>query len=383
MVMHADFPTEVRVAAESRAATAAGFEVDVVALRRPGEEAFEVVDGARVYRLPVRHVHGRGVIGVVREYVGFSMAALLRVARLSRRNRYDIVQVHNPPDFLAIAALGARLRGTRLIWDVHDLAPDMFHMRYEGRRGLGFADWVLRRVERRVGKWADAVLTVHEPYRQELARRGIDAGKITVLLNSVPEDVIPQSEAPARDEFRVVYHGTVTPHYGVVTLVEAAALAAPDVPTLTVDIYGEGDSMEEVERRSRELGLADRVRFHATLPQRDVLEAVAGASVGVVPNLPVRLNQFALSTKLFEYVALEIPVVSSDLPTIRAHFSGDEIRYFEPGDAAALAEALKELARDPDGARSRARAARERYHQYRWSVQAERYEQVLLELVSR
>ena len=56
-----------------------------------------------------------------------------------------------------------------------------------------------------------------------------------------------------------------------------------------------------------------------------MLRAVQRRSVGVVPNLPTRLNRYALSTKLFEYVALGIPVVCADLPTIREHFSDDEV----------------------------------------------------------
>ena len=59
------------------------------------------------------------------------------------RRRYAIVQVHNPPDFLLLAALGPRLLGARMILDVHDLAPDMFNMRFGGRRGAATAEWIL------------------------------------------------------------------------------------------------------------------------------------------------------------------------------------------------------------------------------------------------
>ena len=93
------------------------------------------------------------------------------------------------------------------------------------------------------------------------------------------------------------------------------------------------------------------------LPHREVLERVAGASVGVVPNRPIPLNRFALSSKLFEYVALGIPAVVSDLPTLREHFSPQEVCFFRPGDATALAEALLAVARDPQAAATRARAA--------------------------
>jgi glycosyltransferase involved in cell wall biosynthesis len=384
MVLHAGFPTEARVAAEFQAAVASGFEVDVVAMLRPGQAKNEIIGGSRVVRLPIRHVYGRRGLGMLVEYLGFSLVATIQVARLAARHRYKIIHIHNPPDFLAIAALIPRLRGAKVIFDVHDLAPDMFQWRFEGRPGVKIFERILRRIERSVARMSDHVLTVHEPYKEELARRGVPSEKISVVLNTVPEDLLPNGDVTrSGDGFRVVYHGTITPHYGVETLVEALARASEDIPALTLDIYGEGDSLERVRTRTRELGLEDRVEFHPFMNQRDVLAAVAGASVGVVPNLPIPINRFALSTKLLEYVALGIPVVSSDLPTMRVHFTDDEIRYFEAGNPAALAEALVQAYRDPVAARQRATAARARFAEYRWPIQAQRYRGVLEALANQ
>src|SRR5438046_1003026 len=97
MVLHAGFPNEVRVAAEARAAIAAGFEVDVVALRRPGQHKEEICEGARVFRLPIRHLHGRSGLEFFLEYVWFALLSTFRVTQLGLRRRYDVVQIHNPP----------------------------------------------------------------------------------------------------------------------------------------------------------------------------------------------------------------------------------------------------------------------------------------------
>ena len=130
--------------------------------------------------------------------------------------------------------------------------------------------------------------------------------------------------------------------------------------------------------RAETLGIGDAVwASPEPLLQRDVLREIQSATVGVVPNLPLRLNRFALPTKLFEYVALGIPVVSADLPTIRAHFSDDEITYFRAGDPKSLASALVSTIQDPDAAKARALAARVRYEAYRWPVNAARYTGVL------
>jgi glycosyltransferase involved in cell wall biosynthesis len=379
MLMHAFFPLEVRVAAEVRAAVAAGFDVDVVCLRGPGEQAVETCEGATVHRLPLSHVHGGGVLRVAREYIGFTVLATAKAGRLASRRRYDVVQVHNPPDFLVAAALLPRHTGAKVLHDIHDLAPDLVHMRFDGHRGAELADRGLRLVERLAVGVADQVLTVHEPYRQELIDRGARADKVSVVLNTLDERLLPPAGSrPEKNGFLVAYHGTVTPHYGVELLVGAAGRAAELLPDLRVEIYGRGDAIPAVYGRARALSIEERVSVSDKwTPQREILLAVQRASVGVVPNLPTRLNRFALSTKLFEYVALGVPVVCADLPTIRSYFSDREVLFFPAGDEAALADALVEVARDPDAAEARAQAARRRYEEYRWEVNAERYVDVL------
>lgn len=382
MLLHGYFPDEPRVAAEARAAVDAGFEVDIVTLGRPGEEPEAVVEGVRCLRIPIAHVRGGGLLSTMREYTGFTIRATAKAASLTRRRRYRIVQVHNPPDFLILAAVVPRLRGARIVLDVHDLSSDMFMMRFEGRPGARVVDRVLRLVERVAGMLSAAVLTVHDPYRRELVARGVPEESITVVMNSLDERLLPAAPRESeRGSFRVVYHGTITPHYGVGLIVEAAGLLRDRVPGLRVEIYGEGDAVPELERRAHELGVSDVVHISTTyLQQADVLAAVQGASVGVVPNLPTRLNRFALSTKLLEYVALGIPVVSADLPTIREHFSDEEIRFFRAGNAVSLADALAAVAGDSKDAARHAAAARERYERYRWRHSSEAYVRLLREL---
>jgi glycosyltransferase involved in cell wall biosynthesis len=385
MLLHDYYPEEVRVVAEARAAAAAGFEVDVIALRGPGEPPEELVDGVRVIRLPVAHQHGGGRLTLLGEYLRFTVLALVEAAKRSRPRRYDVVHVNNPPDFLIVAALLPRLVGSKVVLDVHDLTPDMFMMRFDNAPG-GLLDRALRLVERSAARLADAVVTVHEPYRRELGAHGVPLEKIAVVMNSLDEGILPTGDESdgAGSGFRVVYHGTVTPHYGVGVLVEALGLAQATIPGLRLEIYGAGDDLPAVTEQVRANGLeATATIVPRFLPQADVLRAVRGASVGVIPNLPTRLNRFALPTKLFEYVALGIPAVAADLPTIRGHFSETEVLFFEPGSASSLARALESVARDPEAAERRAAAARERYDAYRWHHSARTYTDLIWRLAER
>jgi glycosyltransferase involved in cell wall biosynthesis len=375
MVVHAYYPlAEPRVEREAKAARDAGWDVDVIALRGAGEPRDELVDGVHVHRLPVRHVRGAGVGRMLVEYFLFTLLAAAAVLRLERP-RFDVVHVHSPPDFLAAAALPAKMRRSRVLLDIHDLSPHMYRARFGDRAAGRVLARLLTIVERVAAAVADEVVTVHEPYRRELVAHGIPSDKVHVVMNAVDEALLPE-RAPARrdDSFTVAYHGTLTSWYGVDLVLDAVAALRHDVPSIDVRILGDGDARVELKAQAARLGIADRVSFSGGyVPIADALREVASASCGVIPNRPSLLNRFALSSKLFEYVALGIPVVVSRLETLEQHFSDEEVTFFEAGDPSSLVDALCWVAAHPQDAGRKAELASERARQYAWGVQRERY----------
>jgi glycosyltransferase involved in cell wall biosynthesis len=379
MVVHGPYPIgqPPRVVREVAAARNAGYDVEVIATRRHGERRVEIVDGTRVHRLPVTHQRGLGAASMAVEYIVFTILATLAVARRSTVRPFSVVQVHNPPDFLVFAAALGRLRGSRIVLDIHDLAPDMFAMRFGEGLAASLAAKILRQVERVACGFADAVITVHEPYKRELVSRGVAPEKVVVVMNSIDEAAIPAVKD--RDErepaaARFVYHGTLTPHYGLGIVVTAFARLLNEVPDARLEIYGEGDAVPMLRAQISALGVSDSVTLtDSFLPHDVVLARIRGASAGLIPNLPIGLNRFALSTKLFEYCALRIPTIVSDLPTMREHFDDREVRFFRAGDEDALLDALMDVASNPKEARKRAEGAAARLEQYRWSISRDRY----------
>ena len=179
MVVHAYYPLgEPRVQREARAAAEAGCEVTVLCLRGPGESAHEKIDGVRVQRTAIAHERGAGIRRILFEYLAFCLVAFWWLSVRALRDRFDIVHFHNPPDFLIFAGIVARLRGTQLILDVHDLSSHMFRVRVTGRAGQ-VVSWLLVMVERLACRMASRVITVHEPYRQELIAHGSRPGRST------------------------------------------------------------------------------------------------------------------------------------------------------------------------------------------------------------
>jgi glycosyltransferase involved in cell wall biosynthesis len=373
MVVHAYFPLgEPRVQREARAAREAGFDVTVLALRGDDEPREEIVDGIRVLRAALDHQRGAGLGQMVSEYLAFCGLAVFWLAWRSMRRPFTIVHFHNPPDFLIIAGLLPRAMGSKLILDIHDLSPHMFAIRVPGRAGT-LASRVLVWVERLSCALAHQVITVHEPYRAELVKHGVPAAKVRVVMNSADDAVLCRARETApfmkrSAGFRLAYHGTLTPWYGADLIVDAVAALRQAGLDIDAVIIGDGDQVASLREQVARLGIEDYVHLSGRyLPIETAIATAAAADCGVIPNRPSEINRFALSSKLFEYVAVGVPVVVSRLQTLSAYFSSDEVSFFEPDDAGSLANAVRWVYEHPHEARAQASRAAIRAEEYSWS----------------
>jgi glycosyltransferase involved in cell wall biosynthesis len=383
MVVHASYPLgEPRVQREAAAAREAGWEVDVVSLRRPGEPAHEVVEGAEVWRLPVSHDRTAGAPRMAFEYLHFAALASAKLAQLDRRRRYDVVHVSNPPDLLVFAGLFPRLRGARLILDVHDLTAEMFAWRFGAGRASAIVEKLLILQERISCRVAEDVITVHDGCADVLRARSVrPSQRLVIVMNSLDERLL--ADVPREQQhggwhapIRLVYHGSLVQFYGVHVLISAFS-RLQDLP-LELTVIGDGDQREPLMRQARELGVDQRVHFSdGYRPIRETLRAVAASDIGVVPLDALPINDFALPSKLLEYVALGIPAVCARTATISRHFADDELNFFVPGDPDDLAQTLRRVIADEGAARRTAERAVARYAGLRWERSRSRFVELI------
>ncbi|MGH2428079.1 MAG: glycosyltransferase [Candidatus Limnocylindria bacterium] len=378
IMAHAAMPADPRVRRQADALLQAGHEVDVLALRESGQPAEERHEGLRILRLPV-HRRFAGFAGHLAEYAAFTAVAAWRLTREHRRRRYGLVQVATLPDFLVAAAAALKLNGVPLLLDLHEDMPAFFEDRFSALP-LRPLRPLIRGVARGSAAMADHLLTVHEPLRALAVARGMSPGRVTVVMNSADETIFDRAAHPVRPfmwdgVLRLVHHSALQRIYGLEVALEAVAAlgAEPAAPLVRLDVYGDGPHRSEIEASIARLGLGDRVELHGRVPMEALPALIASSDLGLVPTLPEPYLQLSLSTKLLEYVAMGLPVIASELATFRAHLDGSAVRYVPGGDAAALAAAITEAARDPEVMRARAQEAIRQAAPYAWSRQKETY----------
>ena len=119
-------PLDRRVWQESCALRDAGHEVVVICPQMRGfTEPEEVIDGIQVYRHWISEEAG-AIGGFLREYSSALWGEFKLIWKAWRRHRFDVVHLCKPPDLLFLVAAPYKLAGTRIIYDVHDVCPEMF-----------------------------------------------------------------------------------------------------------------------------------------------------------------------------------------------------------------------------------------------------------------
>jgi glycosyltransferase involved in cell wall biosynthesis len=383
MVTHSVYRRDNRVIRYAEALVEAGNEVEVLGLRSsPDLPKSERLQGVQVRRLQDRFSKTeKGPWPILRSTTGFLIKAALHLAREHHRRPYDLIHVHNVPDFLVWAALYPRLRGARVILDIHDILPEFFC----GRFGYSTSSPMFRLqtwIERLCARCADHIIVSNHLWHATYAARTGTADRSSVFINHVNMRVfrpdLRVKSQPGRAPI-LIFPGGLQEHQGLDIAIRALPIIRQRFPGAELHIYGEGPMREPWEQLARSLHLDGAVRFHPPVTVQEIARIMAGADVGIVPKRADSFGNEAYSTKIMEFMALGVPVVASETRIDRYYFSDDVLRFFRSGDPDALAEAVVDVLENMEETQRRVERALAYARAESWEVKKHEY----LALVSR
>ena len=384
MFLENRYPHDPRVRNEATALMDAGYRVTVISLRARDESSHAFFNGVEAYRFPRialfdktrrkgsslfgRLVSAvRSVIGYVIEYSYFTLVSLCISLYVCVKQRIDVVHLHNPPDTLCVVAALYKLMGKKIVYDHHDLAPELYLSRYglQGE-GKGAIYRTLLLLEKINLKLANVVIATNESYREiDIRRGGLDERKVFIVRNGPDLDRVrltaPDERLKSMNKKILVYIGIMGPQDGVDYLMRALHHLAYDLGR--TDFYcvliGKGDSLESLKALARELKIEEYVWFTGFIPETDLIRYLSTADIGVDPDPSSPLNDVSTWIKIMEYMAVEKPIVTFDLKETR-YSAQDAALYVPPNDEHAFAQALVTLMDDPEMRRQMGKRGRER-----------------------
>ena len=386
------YPYEIRAQRLAEAAADAGVEVDAICLSLDGGARLpDQFNGVRIYPLPMARSIGAPLAVTVVEWVRFLALAAVKVTQLHQRRHYDVIHVHNMPDFLVFAALIPKLRGARVILDVQDVSPEL--MAAKAGKRLRRLLYTLAAAQERISTaFADYVVTVGWPFEQRLRARGVPQAKLTSFINSADPKVFPASlQGPipfdargAHGPFRFMFYGTISRRLGIDTAIRALALARQEEPQLELDIMGSGDDIAAFQALAAELGVRDVVRFRdAVAPGPELADFVVSHDAGIVSYHADGFADLLLPTKAYEMAWLRRPMIVSNTPAIRSMFRPESVMLCDSESPEEFAQAMARLARSAALRTALVANAAHDYERFRWEHERERYNALLQSLVER
>ena len=324
----------------------------------------EEVDGIKVVRTYVYATPNRGVVRRMVSYLSFMLSAVF--IGLVRVRRPEVVIATSPQLLCGVAGyLLARLVRARFVFEVRDLWPESM-LAVEVMRE-NFIIRALRHTARYLYRHSDGIVTVGNGYRDSIVSLyGIAPQKITVIPNGVDIGLFtPSAKAnEIRQEygwgnrFVVLYAGTLGMAHALDQVLEAAKVLL-HCGEILFAFVGEGAEKERLKALAAEWQLSN-VQFIDQQPRPRVVKFYAACDLGLVSLRDTPLFQAVLPSKVFEYLAMERPILLTVGGEARKLVETAQAGEFvPPGDASALANAIRRLAGTPDRLEAMGRSGRE------------------------
>lgn len=389
------YPEDPLVRRTAEAAASVGCDYHVICSMKEGQSRYELFNGVHVHRILIRRMNGKPVGRIAWLPFGttlvlwsiFALLAFVRVARLHLRLHFDVVHVHNMPDFLVFAAVVPKALGAKVILHVQDVSPELMAVKATGLfRKITVP---LAKCQERISTaFADHVLTVGWPFEECLLKRGVPREKLSSVLNSADPNIFPAKkrtepflgEGTAERPIILMYHGLCVSRAGLDTAIRALAKVRAAAPYLRLHIMGGGEALPHLKQLALRLGISDHVVFFPPGPIDRVVDFVAQGDIGIIPYRSDGFTDLLLPTKIYEFALMRRPMIASNTVAIRSMFRSTSIVLCEPSSIESFADAIVDLYWHPQKRAQLVASAERDNMKCRWELMAERYRQLLASL---
>lgn len=383
MVTYSNYESDNRVRRYAESLTSRGDQVLVIAI--------ETGDGSVGARMVAHNVElvtlQRRVHNEASHWTyAYRLCRFLVVSSWYLRNRhsesrFDLVHVHNIPDFMVFSAWYPKLCGASVILDIHDIVPELFESKFRTPLSAFYVR-ALKVIEKVSARFADHVIIANHLWYDRITARSVEPSRCTAFVNNVDRSLFYQRARTRQAGPPVIlFHGTFQWHQGIEIAVKALVTVRRQVPEAELHLYGGGAGGKRtriaIEELAERLGVGSHVRVFDSVPIEEIPVIVANADVGIVPKRADSFGNEAYSTKIMEFMSQSVPVVVSRTKVDTFYFDEETVCFFDSGDAGDMARAIIEVLSDPEFRMKKVQKGLEYVEKHSWdSVRSEYYQLV-------
>jgi glycosyltransferase involved in cell wall biosynthesis/peptidoglycan/xylan/chitin deacetylase (PgdA/CDA1 family) len=366
MLSYSYYENDNRVRRYAETLVQEGHQVDVICLQKAGLSRYDTLNGVNINRAQMRERDEKKPIDYFRKILRFFFRSGMILTLRHLRKKYDLIHVHNIPDFLVFAALFPKLAGCKIILDIHDVVPELFRSKFS----ISADSYIFRMLcikEKLCASFANHVIVANKIWEEKICVRSVNRNKCTTILN-YPDDALFQQTAIKleRDRDIFIFPGTLSYHQGLDIAINALALIKDRFPKADIHLYGGGSSLMALLNLAVQLGLEKRVLFMGALPIERIGEAISKSICGIVPKRSDCFADEAFSTKILEFMAVGLPVIVSDTTIDKYYFNDSLVLYFQSGNASDMADKMAMILEDSQLRQRLVKNSSEFVQNFRW-----------------
>lgn len=374
MVSYSIYESDNRVRRYAETLVQQGYEVDAVALSAEGQpQTASIIEGVRFFPIQRRIRDEKGRFSYLFKILFFFFRSMWFLIRQHKKEPYDLIHVHSVPDFEVFAAWYPKLKGAKVILDIHDIVPEFYASKFQtSQQSLAFRLLVL--AERLSTGFSDHVIASNHIWEKRLSERSVEESKLTTIIN-FPDTRIFRTEGKTRrdDKFIFMYPGSLNYHQGIDLAIEAFSRVTNLCPNAEFHIYGSGEQIPSLLQLIKKLELEEKVIFKNSLPIDKIARVMENADVGLVPKRKEGFGNEAFSTKILEFMSLGVPVIVPNTAIDTYYFNPNVVEFFNAGEEESLVDAMLLLTNDAKRRQSLSSNAIEFVRKYSWQANQEMY----------
>lgn len=383
MIAYTYYERDPRVRREAEALVEAGYAVEIIALRDKTQKSIGSLSGVNVFRLPISKNRGGKIIYII-SYSSFLFLAFIHVSMNFLRNHYDLIHIHNMPNFLVFSALIPKLLGTPIILDIHDPMPELFGSIFSERPN-SLIYKILLLEEKLSISFADKLLTVHKGMFDLLTARGVNPKKITVIHN-LPDPKIFNSRKNLEgklDCFTLVYAGTVSPRHKLDQIINAVNSLRYEMPDLRLRVVGEGPAIDELKEYSENLNISNIIEFIGIVPVDEVPKYLLQSNVAIASYADDDFGNLVFPTKAVEAIMVGLPVLCTRVDAVLSYLGEEVLFYYSPDSINSIIDQIRLIRNNPELVKQKKIHGERFLKQFSWDMEKLTYTNLVKKLTSK
>jgi glycosyltransferase involved in cell wall biosynthesis len=375
-ILESEFPPDVRVENEMSALTESGNEVHLACSTRKNRLENEKFGDVFVHRKKMSDFIYKSSVGCLKFPFYFNFWRKF-IFKLCAEISFDVIHISDLP-LSKIGYEAKRKFGLKLVIDLHENWPALLKtaphtQTIAGRLLSNNKQWV--KYEMEMLPKADKIITIIEEARDRIIKLGIEPGKVSMVSNTINfEGLSIEPKQNLSGRLTVFYGGAINRHRGLQLVLEAIGICKSKNININLWIVGDGSYRKDLELLSEKLGIESCVKFFGHKPFREMLGILAESDAAIIPHLRTDNNDASSPNKLYQYMYLNKPIISSDCISLKRIINQTHTGFIykndSPEDLYHLLEKLsadRKLLEEIDG--NGRKAVME---QYNWNIDKER-----------